>query len=72
MQTNSRFISTVVCALFVLLVTAKTFAQNAIALDTKVKLPTAGDVLETRRESTPHSDTERINALEETLRQQGA
>jgi len=73
MQTISKYFSGfLVCASFVLLGGADTFSQNTVAPDNTSKAPVpAGSTEPKRLEKTPHTDGERINALEETLRQQG-
>ncbi len=72
MQTSFRYLSGAVCGLVLFLGSAPCFAQHEIALDTRAKSPGTPEVSGPRRPDAPHSDTERINALEETLRQQGA
>lgn len=73
MQLISRYIFGVLaCAFLVLLGGTNTFSQNTLAPDNVSKAPVpAGSPEPKRWEKTPHTDSERINALEETLRQQG-
>ncbi|HYN25751.1 MAG TPA: putative porin, partial [Pyrinomonadaceae bacterium] len=73
MQTVSSYVSGfLACASLVLLGGTNTFSQNTVAPDNTTKAPVlAGSPEPKRSEKTPHTDTERINAFEETLRQQG-
>jgi putative porin len=74
METIYRsFLGFLACVSLVLLGGINTFSQNTFAPDntSKVQL-SAGSPELNRSEKTPHTDSERINALEETLRQQGA
>ena len=73
MQTiSSYFCGFLACASLVLLGGTNTFSQNTVAPDNTSKAPVpAGSPEPKRSKKTPHSDSERINAFEETLRQQG-
>jgi len=73
MQTISRYIvEFFACASLVLLGGANTFCQDNIAADNASKAPVAAVSPEPKRsEKTSPTDSERINALEETLRRQG-
>lgn len=73
MQSISRnFSGLLVCASLVLLGGTKTFSQNTVAPENASEAPvTVGSSDARRAEKTPASDSERINALEETLRRQG-
>ncbi|MCA1573865.1 MAG: hypothetical protein LC770_04875, partial [Acidobacteria bacterium] len=73
MQTVSSYVSGfLACAFLVLLGGTNTFSQNTVAPDNTSKAPVpAGSPEPKRSEKTPHTDTEKINAFEETLRQQG-
>jgi uncharacterized coiled-coil protein SlyX len=63
-----------VCASLVLLGTTTAFGQNITALNRSASGPSSAATSRegSPSEKTPHNDTERINALEETLRQQAA
>ncbi len=73
MQTISRhFFGFFAGASLVLLGGTSTFSQETLAVDNTSKAPAPAVSPEPRRsEKTPHTDTERINVLEETLRRQG-
>lgn len=73
MQIRSKNISAVACAFMILLGAANTFAQKSVALENNTSSAAAGELAAHKRAAnTPHSDSERINSLEETLRQQSA
>jgi putative porin len=74
METIYRsFLGFLACVSLVLLGGINTFSQNTFAPDNTSKVQVAAGSPELNRsEKTPHTDSERINALEETLRQQGA
>ncbi len=72
MQTNSRyFYGFLACVSLILMGSRNSLCQNLVPPDTGVKTPAATGSLEIKRIKTPPSDTERINVLEKTLRQQG-
>ncbi|MCM3905124.1 MAG: putative porin [Pyrinomonadaceae bacterium] len=73
MQPFSRdFFGFLVCAFLVLLGATNTFSQNTVAPDSASEAPfTVGNSEVRRSDKNPPSDSERINTLEETLRQQG-
>jgi hypothetical protein len=71
MQTISRYIGVFACASSVLLGGTNAFGQNTLVPDNTPKtLVSARSPEPKRSEETPHSDSERISALEETLRRQ--
>ena len=74
MQTVSRyFFKFFACASLVLLGATNTFGQDTLVADSTSKSSVAAVSPEPKRSAKPsHTDSERINALEETLRRQGS
>lgn len=70
---SSTFSGLLVCASLVLVAGTNTFCQNTVAPENASEAPVSVGSSDARRaEKTPPSDSERINALEETLRRQGS